>query len=159
MFGRGRRYSEGEVASIVDAAVEKALRNQSSTSTTALASTVENLFAKQLDSFGKNTEAMSNFLGAMADLSVKRAAVALGQRGGRKRAENAAARKPSALPDQWCEVCRDPSSTNNAAIIRHVGEGHDARRRASSAAQSDEARAKLKAEHDEFIRQNGGRAN
>ncbi len=159
MFGRGRRYSESEVASIVDAAVEKALRNQSSTSTTALAGTVENLFAKQLDSFGKNTEAMSNFLGAMADLSVKRAAVALGQRGGRKRAENAAARKQPALPDQWCEVCRDSSCTNNAAIIRHVQEGHDARRRASNVAQSDEAKAKAQREHDEFIRQNGGRAN
>ncbi len=113
-------------------AVSKLLDNRRTSDTQALGQIVEGLFAKQMESFGKNTEAMSNFLGAMADLSIKRAAVALGQRGGRKRAENAEAKKRTEKPRTDCPVCADPRSTDQAAIIRHVAEGHDARRNGAS---------------------------
>ncbi len=157
MFGRKRSYSENEVSSIVEAAVTKALAEQRTSGTQALATTVENLFARQLESFGKNTEAMSNFLAAMGDLGVRRAAIALGSRGGRKRAENAAARKQPQREESTCEVCRDPSSTNNAAIIRHVQEGHDARRRAAGI--DADRKRELMDEHARFIAANGGRTN
>jgi len=50
-----------------------------------------------------------------------------------------------------CEVCANPNSKNSTAIIRHVNEGHDARRAAAGQVTQDQVRA-----HQEYIRQHGG---
>lgn len=129
---RKRSLSPEQVAEIAaraaTEAVGKALDSRRTSDTQALAGVVEGLLARQLESFGKNTDAMTNFLGAIGDLAVRRAAVALGSRGGRKRAENQEARKRAATVRTDCPVCEDARCTDQAAILRHVSESHDARR-------------------------------
>ncbi len=153
-----RTYSQEELESAVSRAVSAAVaevqKSQQRDSSDAMAKAVEGLFTRQLESFGKNTEALTGFLGAMSDLAVRRAAVALGSRGGRKRAENAERRKAAQPTEPTCQVRRNPNSKNSQSIIRHVSEGHDARRAKSSSQQEQ-----LLLEHREFIQQNGGRMN
>ena len=152
-FSRNKFTAE-EVERITAQAVERALQQarseHSATNTQILTQALEGLFVKQIESFGANTAAMGTFLSSMADLSVRRAAVALGSRGGRKRAENAARAKAPQQPVSDCPVCRDPQSQNSAAIVRHVQEGHEARRRAGQEA-ADQAR--LREEHERFVAQ------
>ena len=155
-FSRNK-FSAEDVERITAQAVERALQQarseHSATNTATLTQALENLFTKQIESFGANTAAMGGFLQSMADLSVRRAAVALGSRGGRKRAENAARAKTPPQPVSDCAVCRDPSSQNSAAIVRHVQEGHEARRRAGQDA-ADQAR--MREDHERFVTQMSG---
>jgi hypothetical protein len=65
-----------------------------------------------LESQSKNVEVMTGFLQAVQELAVKRAASALGQRGGRKSAESRArarnARRPAQSPSApTCPLCQD----------------------------------------------------
>ncbi len=133
----------------VEAAVKEALARQKPDATPALLQAIEGLFTKQLESFGRNTEAMGGFLGAIAELSMRRAAVALGSRGGRQRALNERARQAARAGITECEVCVNPLATNQAAIIRHVQEGHDRRRSAAYAAEQQ-----ARNEHGNFVAQN-----
>jgi hypothetical protein len=138
-------------ARAAEAAVTRALSEQNKGSTEALTQAIQSLFSKQIESFGKNVEAMGSFLQGIGELSVRRAAVALGSRGGRKRVENLERRKAAqqALFTD-CEVCIDPRSKNSAAIVKHVNEGHEARRRQ----QSEDAQRAMR-EHQEFVAANG----
>ncbi len=146
------KFTADEVERITAQAVERALQQakseHSASNTQVLSQALESLYVKQIESFGQNTAAMGSFLAGIADLSVRRAASALGSRGGRKLAENAARARAPQQPVSSCEVCRDPQSQNSAAIVRHVQEGHDARRRAGQDA-ADQAR--LREEHQQFI--------
>lgn len=127
-FSRERKFTAGELEAAVQQAVARVLQERRSTETQALSETLEKLIGKQFESFAQNAGAMTGFLGALGELAIKRAAVALGSRGGRKRAENAEAKKAPRVPHTDCPVCANPMSTDQVAIIRHVSEGHDRRR-------------------------------
>jgi tRNA nucleotidyltransferase/poly(A) polymerase len=137
-----------------EAALEQARREHSGNSTQALTETLEKLITKQFESFAANAGAMGTFLSGVSDLAVKRAAVALGSRGGRKRAENERARKVAREPDTNCDVCDRPMVPHSQAeLLRHVNERHDFRRRGSPV---DTRQQQLVSEHQEFIRQQSG---
>lgn len=150
-----RKFTVEDVERISAQAVERALETaraeHKASSTDAMTQALQNLFAKQLESFGQNTAAMGTFLQSIAELSVRRAAVALGSRGGRKRAENAARAKSAQQPENTCGVCRDPAGNHpSAAIVAHVNAGHRAR------GGPDPDRERLMLEHRDYVRQAGG---
>jgi len=136
----------------VEAAVREAVAKQSPSTTVALGQVVEGLFAKQLDGAAKMTGVMGEFVESVGRLALQRSAVLLGSRGGQKRAENMRRRQAEAPAGQpGCEVCVNPNSKNSAAIIRHVNEGHAARRDAQGQQAADALRA-----HQEYVRSHGG---
>lgn len=72
---------------------------------------LELALTRVLESQAKNVEVMGSFLEKMGELSIKRAAQALGSRGGQKRAERAKAKR-EAVDNRECRLCRDPFSTH-----------------------------------------------
>lgn len=85
---------------------------------------LESALDRVLGAQSKQIEAISTLLEKMSELSMKRAAQALGSRGGRKRAENDARRR--ALTNKTasgpaCRLCRNPAITNPTVqeIIEH----------------------------------------
>jgi len=156
----GRWFNRREVDQLVreaigpavEAAVKDAVAKQAPSNTVALGQVVEGLFAKQLDGAAKMTGVMGEFVESVGRLALQRSAVLLGSRGGQKRAENMKRRQAeTAGVVNGCEVCANPNSKNSTAIIRHVNEGHDARRAAAGQVTQDQVRA-----HQEYIRQHGG---
>jgi len=146
-----RRYQEdleSAARKAVEAVASQLKAEAAKSDHSALTQALEGLFKQQIESFGQNIGALGTFMGTMVDLSRTRAAVLLGQRGGRKRAENAKARQASIQPLPSCEVCENPLSTNNVAIVQHVQQGHAARRAAAFAASRENAAA-----HSQFVQQ------
>jgi hypothetical protein len=66
------------------------------------------------ESQAKQIEAMSTLLEKMAEISMKRAASALGSRGGQQTAKRKAAKRAleQARIESPCKLCRDPLSRN-----------------------------------------------
>jgi hypothetical protein len=147
MFGRQKRLKEAvrnEVREALHEALKELGTNQQSTNTQALAGALEGFLSKALETQAKNLEAMGNFMSSVGDLTVRRAAAALGSRGGRTRAANAARAKAAGRASDDCAVCIDPNSHDQAAILRHVNEGHDARRAAQHQADREA--------HEKYVR-------
>lgn len=151
-FSRERKFTAGELEAAVQQAVARVLQERRSSETQALSETLEKLIGKQFESFAQNAGAMTGFLGALGELAIKRAAVALGSRGGRKRAENAEAKKAPRVAHTDCPVCVNPMSTDQAAIIRHVTQGHE--RRAANQPDGNAA-----AEHTKFVNSSARNGN
>lgn len=147
MFGRTKRLQEAvrqEVRTALAEALKELGSSQQSGNTQALAGALEGFLSKALETQAKNLEAMGNFMSSVGDLTVRRAAAALGSRGGRARAANATRAKAAGGRSDDCAVCLDPNSHDQAAILRHVNEGHDARRAAQAQADHEA--------HDRYVR-------
>jgi hypothetical protein len=132
-----RKWSDQQVQEAVDRAVKEALDKaelqRKATEPLALGQALERLYATQVETFGKTAGVLSEFLQGAGELATRRYAIALGSRGGRKKAENARARQASTqrrdVFDPNCEACVNPATTNSTAITRHVLENHAARKR------------------------------
>src|ERR1700687_922654 len=126
------------VASAVAEALDKAETKRQATEPVALGNLVTGMFEKQVDAFGKTAGVLGDLLQCAGELMPHRWAVALGQRGGRKKAANEAARRapPRRVDvfDQGCDACNDPLTKNSSAIAKHVLEQHDGRRRQAAEA-------------------------
>jgi len=157
-FRRRPAFDEKALAAFIRQTVKEALTEQRPGDTLALAQLLEGLYAKQMESFAKNAEAMGGFLGVIGELGIKRAAVALGSRGGKARAARAAdAPKPQMAASGECAVCIDPNCKDSLSIVRHVNEGHDARRAAAAKpSRFGNATAEEIAAHQAFV---GNRGN
>jgi hypothetical protein len=118
-------------------AVEKAKGDQKSSERREVGQALSDLYEKQIEGFGKTAQVLNGILESAGDLAVHRYAVALGSRGGRKRAANLEARKapPRRVDvfDSNCEACNDPLTKNSQAIAKHVMESHVARLRSQNA--------------------------
>lgn len=86
----------------------KRARADSAPEPVAVADVLGSMMTRVFDSQAKMLEQNTAFLGAVQELGAKKAAQALGSRGGRKRAENAARKKTQA----GCRLCKDAFSTN-----------------------------------------------
>jgi hypothetical protein len=73
----------------------------------AVADVVGSIVSRTLDAQSKMLETNTSFLAQVNELAVKRAAQALGSRGGRKRAENAQRKKTK----EHCPLCQDSQAT------------------------------------------------
>jgi hypothetical protein len=148
--------TEEQVRKIVSETIADAVRQLGAgaqqSGNQALAEAVNGFLGKAIEAQAANLGAMGTFVEKMGDLSIRRAAAALGSRGGRERVRREAVRKAQLNPQFDCAVCRDPLSHDGQAILRHVNERHDARRQAAI---SNEAII----EHQRFLEQNGGRGN
>lgn len=156
-----RSLTEKEVTEIATRAAIEAVRevakslveSRASGASQALETAISGFLGKAIEAQAGNLTAMGTFVEKMGELSIRRAAAALGSRGGQARARNVA-RQKGALELQFdCAVCRDPQSRDGNAILRHVNERHDARRQ--SIASQEAIR-----EHNAFVNQsNGERGN
>jgi hypothetical protein len=132
-----RKWSDQQVQEAIDRAVKEALDKaelqRKATEPLALGQALERLYATQVETFGKTAGVLSEFLQGAGELATRRYAIALGSRGGRKKAENARARQAATqrrdVFDPNCEACVNPATTNSTAITRHVLENHAARKR------------------------------
>jgi hypothetical protein len=77
---------------------------------------LEGALGRIYEAQAKQVEALTSFLTAMSELSMKRAASALGARGGRTTAKRKAAAKAVAGV-RACPLCRDPMSRNISVEI------------------------------------------
>lgn len=87
---------------------------------------LDSALGKILEAQARQIETMSDFLTKMSELSAKRAAQALGSRGGRKRAANAAAARKVSRETSYCRLCLNPSITNPTVgeIMAHNAHEH-----------------------------------
>jgi hypothetical protein len=87
----------------------------------SLAQALESGFAKLLEAQAKMVETNGHFLNEMSQIQVRKAAQALGTRGGRKKAVNAQARKLIS----GCALCQDPMRQDVTVemIARHREHG------------------------------------
>lgn len=87
---------------------------------------LDSALGKILEAQARQIETMSDFLSKMSELSAKRAAQALGARGGRKRAANAAAARKVSRETSYCRLCLNPSITNPTVgeIMAHNAHEH-----------------------------------
>jgi hypothetical protein len=142
LFFRKPKWTDDSVRATVERSVEEALERASlkekTTERRELGEALGSLYEKQLEGFGKSASVLNDILQAAGELAVHRYAVALGSRGGKKRAANLEARKAPArradVFDHGCEACVDPLTKNSQAIAKHVLENHAGRKR-----QADEA--------------------
>lgn len=98
-----------------------ALFNRRPTATEALSQALEQALARTYEAQTKQIESVSGLLTNLGELSIKRAAQALGARGGKRRADRAAARKQSAAVIRECRLCRNAAISNPTAaeIVAH----------------------------------------
>ncbi|MGC2411111.1 MAG: hypothetical protein WA459_00210 [Stellaceae bacterium] len=136
-----RRWTDQQVQEAIERAVkdalDKAALERKASDPLALGQALERLYATQVESFGKTAGVLSDFLQGAGELATHRYAIALGSRGGRKKAENQRARQAASqrrdVFDPNCDACNNPATTNSTAITRHVLENHAARKRAADA--------------------------
>lgn len=119
-MGWWSRRSDPDLLAVM-LAIKQSLEQQSGSGESALARALEGFASKAIESQGKNLEAIANVAERLSELSVRRAAQALGSRGGKRSAE----KKKQVKAASTCIICAGGRGTS-AEIVKHVQESHEA---------------------------------
>ena len=102
-------------------ALTLAVEEQKGSGNQTLARAIETFATKAIENQGANLKAIADVTASLSDLMVKKAASALGSRGGRKTQE----KKRTIKTMQDCMVCLGMRASS-PEIVKHVQEGHEA---------------------------------
>lgn len=114
-----------------------ALFKRSPSAGQALAQALEQALGRIYDSQAKQIEAFSGLLSNLSELSMKRAAQALGARGGKRRADRAAERKRATQVSPDCRLCKNPAISNPTATEIVAHQAHEAFESPPTTAETD----------------------